>query len=151
MSVPSPLYGYPQYLPPPGIPNPRVHLPAWTPTPWVYLPPPGYLPPPQKGTWDQRYLPFGRNLVPEIPPTKQTHTYENITFPQLRWRSVKGLIGMVTSMNGSAASNRKWSVPYGVTLFCVFHRTENTIKVKKLRTPLGERKRLIRPLVCMRF
>ena len=46
---------------------------------------------PLKRTWDQRYLPPPpvRDLGPEIPPPKQTNTFENITFPQLRWRAVK--------------------------------------------------------------
>ena len=66
---------------------------------------PDTLPPdtltPQEGTWDQRYPTPpkghgtrgpGRDLGPVIPYPplvyRMTHTCENITFPQLRWRAV---------------------------------------------------------------
>ena len=59
-----------------GVGTP-LHLSHGIPTPSVYLPPDTYPPP-------------GREQVPEIPTPRpeQTHTCENITSFQLRWRAV---------------------------------------------------------------
>ena len=49
------------------------------PTPWKYLPPPLNISP--EGIWDQAY--------PPPPPNRMTDIVENITFLQLRWRTIK--------------------------------------------------------------
>ena len=58
------------YTLPPIYPTPEISYPLGYPTPW-------------KGPSTKDTLPPGKDLVPGIPKT-----CENITFPQLRWRSI---------------------------------------------------------------
>ena len=82
------------------------------PTPWI--------PYPTERTWNQGRE---RDLAPEIPnplsSCEQTHAYENITFPQLRWRSAINLSNFI----GGPGEGGGWRVdvkcPFHVSLLFV--------------------------------